>query len=52
MSILALRPVVPRDPDETHRAATPLELFFDLVIVIAIAAVTAAFHHAIAEGHG
>ncbi|MEZ5779332.1 MAG: low temperature requirement protein A [Paracoccaceae bacterium] len=41
-----------RDPGETHRAATTLELFFDLISVIAIAAVTAAFHHAIAEGHG
>ena len=41
-----------RDPDEHHRAATTLELFFDLVSVIAIAAVTAGFHHAIAEGHG
>jgi low temperature requirement protein LtrA len=41
-----------RDPAEAHRASTPLELLFDLVIVIAIAAVTAAFHHALAEGHG
>lgn len=41
-----------RDPGEHHRAATTLELFFDLVSVIAIAAVTAGFHHAISEGHG
>lgn len=41
-----------RDPAESNRASTPLELLFDLVIVIAIAAVTAAFHHALAEGHG
>lgn len=41
-----------RDPHEEHRAATTLELFFDLVSVIAIAAVTAGFHHAISEGHG
>lgn len=41
-----------RDPDEPHRASTTLELFFDLVSVIAIAAVTAGFHHAISEGHG
>ncbi|MBE2278527.1 MAG: low temperature requirement protein A, partial [Rhodobacteraceae bacterium] len=33
-------------------AATTLELFFDLVSVIAIAAVTAGLHHAINEGHG
>ncbi|MEZ5871895.1 MAG: low temperature requirement protein A [Nitratireductor sp.] len=41
-----------RDPDESHRAATTLELLFDLVSVVAIAAVTASFHHAISEGHG
>ncbi len=41
-----------RDPHEPHRAATTLELFFDLVSVIAIAAVTAGLHHAIADGHG
>jgi low temperature requirement protein LtrA len=47
-----IRPLLARDPDEHHRAATTLELFFDLVSVIAIAAVTAGFHHAISEGHG
>jgi low temperature requirement protein LtrA len=31
----------PRDPHETHRAATPLELFFDLVFVLAITQCTA-----------
>lgn len=41
-----------RDPEERHRAATQLELLFDLVSVIAIAAVTAGLHHAISEGHG
>lgn len=45
-------PLTARDPDEHHRAATTLELFFDLVSVIAIAAVTVGLHHAIAEGHG
>ena len=25
-----------RDPDETHRAATPLELLFDLTFVIGV----------------
>jgi low temperature requirement protein LtrA len=48
----ALRPLIARDPDEHHRAATTLELFFDLISVIAIAAVTAGLHHAVAEGHG
>ena len=40
-----------RDPDEAHRAATPLELFFDLVIVVAIAVAAASLHHGIAEDH-
>lgn len=47
----ALRPTRPRDPDETHRSATPLELLFDLVSVIAIAAAVAGLHHAIAANH-
>jgi len=37
--------------NEAHRAATPLELLFDLVTVIAIAAAATGLHHAIAEGH-
>lgn len=46
-----LRPMPPRDVNEEHRAATPLELLFDLVSVIAIAAAAAGLHHAIAEAH-
>ncbi|WP_440408653.1 low temperature requirement protein A [Neorhizobium petrolearium] len=46
-----LRPLRPRDPEEHHRAATPLELFFDLVSVIAIASAAAGLHHAISENH-
>jgi low temperature requirement protein LtrA len=49
---MRLPTVHPRSPDEGHRAATQLELFFDLVIVIAIAALTEAFHHAVSEAHG
>ncbi|MGB6228500.1 MAG: low temperature requirement protein A, partial [Litorimonas sp.] len=45
------RPMVARDPDEHHRAATPLELLFDLASVIAIAAAAAGLHHAIADAH-
>lgn len=48
------RYVVPmrgREPDEPHRAATPLELFFDLVIVVAVAVAAASLHHGIAEDH-
>ncbi|NUR79252.1 MAG: low temperature requirement protein A, partial [Dermatophilaceae bacterium] len=41
----------PRDPHEEHRVATPLELFFDLVFVVAIASAAAEWHHGLAEGH-
>ncbi len=41
----------PRDRHEPHRAATPLELFFDLVTVLAVAAAAAGLHHALSEGH-
>ena len=44
-------PLVGRDPDEEHRAATPLELFFDLVFVVAVALASASLHHGIADGH-
>jgi low temperature requirement protein LtrA len=47
-----LRPMRARDTAEAHRASTELELFFDLVIVIAIASLTAAFHYAISAGQG
>ena len=40
----------PRDRHEAHRVATPLELFFDLVTVLAVAAAAAGLHHALAEG--
>ena len=33
--------MAPRDPAEGHRVATPLELFFDLVFVVAIASAAA-----------
>jgi low temperature requirement protein LtrA len=41
----------PRSPHETHRTATPLELFFDLVFVVAIAQAASELHHAVAEAH-
>jgi low temperature requirement protein LtrA len=44
-------PMGPRDADEPHRTATPLELFFDLVFVVAVATAAAEFHHALAEAH-
>jgi len=52
MNVVPLRRTMgPRDPNETHRVATPLELFFDLVFVVAIASAAAQWHHGIAEGH-
>ena len=44
-------PMRARSPHEPHRIATPLELFFDLVFVVAIAQAAAGLHHAIAEAH-
>ena len=46
-----LRPMSGRSGDEEHRAATPLELFYDLVIVVAVAVAAASLHHGIAEDH-
>ena len=40
-----------RDEGEPHRASTPLELFFDLVIVVAVNAAAGSLHHGIAEDH-
>ena len=40
-----------RSPHEPHRVATPLELLFDLVFVVAIAEAASGLHHAIAEHH-
>ncbi len=45
------RPMVARDPHEPHRAATPLELLFDLCFVVAVAQVAARLHHGLAAGH-
>lgn len=40
-----------RSPDQHHRAATPLELFFDLVFVVAIASAAAQLHHGFIANH-
>lgn len=40
----------PRDPDEQHRAASPLELFFDLVFVVAVSFSSQQLHHMEADG--
>jgi len=40
-----------RDPSEDHRTATPLELFFDLTFVVAVAQAAAGLHHGLVDGH-
>jgi low temperature requirement protein LtrA len=41
-----------RPIDEPHRASSQLELLFDLIFVVAVAAATAELAHGIADGHG
>ncbi|HEX5109660.1 MAG TPA: low temperature requirement protein A [Vicinamibacterales bacterium] len=40
-----------RSPHEPHRTATPLELLFDLVFVVAISEAAQGLHHALGSGH-
>jgi low temperature requirement protein LtrA len=40
-----------RDPDEEHRAATPLELLYDLTFVVAFGVAAEQFAHLLAAGH-
>jgi low temperature requirement protein LtrA len=40
----------PRDPAQPHRAASSLELFFDLVFVVAVSITSAQLHHALSHG--
>lgn len=40
-----------RDPHETHRVASPLELLFDLVFVVAFGTAANELAHALAEDH-
>jgi len=46
-----LRRMSGRDPDEAHRASTPLELLFDLTFVIAVARAASQLHEALAHAH-
>ncbi|MFJ4873771.1 low temperature requirement protein A [Streptomyces sp. NPDC088745] len=46
-----LRRMTARSPVEGHRAATVLELFFDLCFVVAVAQAGVRLVHAVAEGH-
>jgi low temperature requirement protein LtrA len=40
-----------RDPAQAHRAATPLELLFDLTFVVAFSQASSQLAHLLAEGH-
>jgi low temperature requirement protein LtrA len=40
-----------RDPDQEHRASTPLELLYDLTIVVAFGTAADELAHFVAEGH-
>lgn len=46
-----LRRMTGRDPDESHRAATPLELLYDLAFVVAFGAAGSQLAHTYAENH-
>lgn len=46
-----LVPMRPRDPGEDGRTASTLELFFDLVFVVAVSTASVQLHHSLAEGH-
>ena len=49
--LLHRRRFIGRDPDEEHRAATPLELFYDLTIVVAFGTAADELAHFIADAH-
>ena len=42
---------VVRNPEEAFRTSTPLELFFDLCFVVAVAQASASLHHELVAGH-
>ncbi|WP_051970287.1 low temperature requirement protein A [Kitasatospora azatica] len=46
-----VRRMLPRRRDESHRVATPLELFFDLCFVVAVAQAGSQLAITLAEGH-
>jgi len=43
--------LISRNTDEPHRSATALELFYDLIYVVAIASLAVEFHHTISNWH-
>ncbi|GAB2572819.1 membrane protein [Paractinoplanes abujensis] len=46
-----LVPMRPRNPHEPGRSASNLELFFDLVFVVAVSIASVQLHHELTEGH-
>jgi low temperature requirement protein LtrA len=50
MAVRLLTTMSSRDPDEPHRVATPLELFFDLTFVVAVAQASSTMHHLLVDG--
>ena len=46
----SLRPMRARDPEQAHRAASPLELFFDLVFVVAVSLAAVELAHEVEIG--
>ncbi|NLT80404.1 MAG: low temperature requirement protein A [Bifidobacterium crudilactis] len=46
-----LSPMLPRDPREAHRSASSLELFFDLVFVVAVSFASQRLHNLESTGH-
>lgn len=46
-----VKKMAPRSPTEPHRVSTPLELFFDLVFVVAVNFAASGLHHDLAENH-
>jgi low temperature requirement protein LtrA len=46
-----LRPMTGRDPRERHRVASPLELVYDLTLVVAFGVAGSESAHALAAGH-
>lgn len=51
LSRLGLIRMSGRDPGESRRVASPLELFFDLVFVVAVSQASQNLHHGIVDGH-
>ncbi|XUL91427.1 low temperature requirement protein A [Streptomyces galilaeus] len=49
--VLNLRRMTARRTDEEYRSSTPLELFFDLCFVVAVAQAAAHLHHDLSTGH-